>query len=45
MLRAAGREKERERGGGGGGGVDAAGGRGLSFSWLHVLTRISAPSP
>lgn len=34
---------------GGGGGGDAAGavaggGRGLSFSWLNVLTRISAPS-
>ena len=29
----------------GGDGDDAAGGRGLSFSWLDVVTRISAPSP
>lgn len=32
-------------GGGGGGDAAGAGGRGLSFSWLDVLTRISAPSP
>lgn len=35
------RQLQRSSEGGGGGG----GGRGLSFSWLDVLTRISAPSP